>query len=722
MPRGLKTSSREHFRSYAEAALQYRVAGWRGVLPLPPGKKSPPPTGYTGDGRWPTTPELDEWARRRPDGNIALRLPKDVVGIDVDHYGTKRGGDTLAELETLCGALPPTWRSSARALPSGIRLFRVPEDVMLPSQAGKDIDIIQFGHRYLCVWPSVNPGTETQYQWYDPDGIACGPPKPQDLPNLPAKWCTHLESLAAGRRSFIAGSPASAVRGSMSPAVQKVLAETLLELPGGRHDAATRCTMRLEGLERSGHPGVTEARNALGEVFCQLVRDRASEDEARREYEDLIGSAAKKFSAEAWIWPTSEAPPVLTQAALPGLVGDVVATILPETEADAAALAADMLVSFGSAVGPGPHAFAGGREHPARLNMVLVGATSRGRKGTARAEIDRPFSLADPDWSTRCLAGLSTGEGLINNLHSEIQRCRSQEFVGESDDGVGAGWGHPEPDLRRLVVEPEFARVLGCFHREHNTLSAVLRDIYDSGSVAVLTRGNPLRVDGAHVSIIGHITQEELRRKLSSTEMANGFANRFLYVVTTRSKLLPSGGNLPDQEIARLGDEIRRHLDKARSVGRIVRTPEAEERWHDLYAIMADADIGGLVGAVTARAEAQVLRLSLTYALMSDEPARIDLEDLEAAWAMWQYCERSAAAIWGRADGDRDSERLSQALKEAGENGLSMTEVSALFGRNRTSTHIERMLEKLEQDDKISRRQVPTGGRPKDVVVIREPC
>src|SRR5690606_17877451 len=112
---------------YAEAAGLYYQAGWRGVLPLPPGQKIPPPKGTTGhSGLWPSWPDIQAWADENPTGNIALRLPNTVVGIDVDHYEEKRGGDTLAEAERRWGALPPTVRSTARIDGiSGIRLFRI---------------------------------------------------------------------------------------------------------------------------------------------------------------------------------------------------------------------------------------------------------------------------------------------------------------------------------------------------------------------------------------------------------------------------------------------------------------------------------------------------------------------------------------------------------------------------------------------------------------------
>lgn len=93
---------------YAEAYPIYLAGGWPSVLPLKGSTKEPPPGGFTGyKDRYPTHEEMEAWARRFPAGNIALRLPPTVVVLDVDHYGDKHGGDTLAEAERRWGALPP---------------------------------------------------------------------------------------------------------------------------------------------------------------------------------------------------------------------------------------------------------------------------------------------------------------------------------------------------------------------------------------------------------------------------------------------------------------------------------------------------------------------------------------------------------------------------------------------------------------------------------------
>src|SRR5512133_2871341 len=105
---------------YRTGAPLYLQAGWAGVIPLPPKKKSAPPGGYTGwNGKDPSSKMIETWCNEtvgvyQAASNIAIHMPDGVVGIDVDHYGGKTGGATLAALEQELGALPPTHISTAR--------------------------------------------------------------------------------------------------------------------------------------------------------------------------------------------------------------------------------------------------------------------------------------------------------------------------------------------------------------------------------------------------------------------------------------------------------------------------------------------------------------------------------------------------------------------------------------------------------------------------------
>ena len=88
-----------------------------------------------------------------------------------------------------------------------------------------------------------------------------------------------------------------------------------------------------------------------------------------------------------------------------------------------------------------------------------------------------------------------------------------------------------------------------------------------------LTKNSRAEATGAHVSIIGHITRDELRRYLDATERANGFGNRFLWVCVRRSKELPDGGGPVD--MGKLGDRLLRAVEHARTVGEMRRDEEA---------------------------------------------------------------------------------------------------------------------------------------------------
>ena len=189
---------------YARAVHIYRQAGWHGTLPLGsrPGVKFPPPSGWTGHGApYPSAADVAAWSETHGNRNIGLRMPPGVIGLDVDDYGDKTGAATLAELEQRYGPLPPTWVSSARPAPSGIRFYRIPHEragvINWPGEAGKFIEIIQPGHRYAVVWPSTNPeAAGAEYQWRAPDGYALKDqwqiPLISELPALPVRWIEGL--------------------------------------------------------------------------------------------------------------------------------------------------------------------------------------------------------------------------------------------------------------------------------------------------------------------------------------------------------------------------------------------------------------------------------------------------------------------------------------------------------------------------------------------------
>jgi hypothetical protein len=247
-----------------------------------------------------------------------------------------------------------------------------------------------------------------------------------------------------------------------------------------------------------------------------------------------------------------------------------------------------------------------------------------------------------------------------------------------------------------LVIEPEFASALAVMERHGNTLSSLVRKAWDGDKLATLTRNSPLTATDAHISAIGHITEAELKARLTSTDAANGFANRFLFPLVKRSKLLPFGGDISDEVIEGLGKELAEILwrDIPQFPLSIGMTNQAAAAGRQAYERLSAAN-PGLFGAVTARAEAQTLRLAMIYALLDGE-RNIDVDHLAAGMAVWEYCEASAALIFGKAAGDAVADEILRALKQASEDGLTRTVIRDLFGRNQTAGRIEMALGSLQ--------------------------
>lgn len=386
--------------------------------------------------------------------------------------------------------------------------------------------------------------------------------------------------------------------------------------------------------------------------------------------------------------------PVLDRSALEGLPGRVVEAVDPYTEADPAAVLCTFLTAFGSAVGSGPSFAVGADCHRSNLFAVLVGQSSKARKGSSWSPIRALFALADPTWTeTRIVSGLGSGEGLVHAVRDPLVR-----------DGQTLDAG--EPDKRALVLATEFSAVLRVISRQGSTLSPVLRDAWDRGDLRVTTKNAPIRATGAHVSILAHVTETELRRELTDTEAASGFGNRFLWIAVRRSKLLPEPD--PFDRVDGLARDIRRALETARAIVTVERDADARALWLTRYAHLS-RDRFGLAGSLTDRAEAQVVRLALLYALAAGSRT-VRGEHLESALALWDYAERSADRLFGSATGDPLADEIETAVRRRG--ALTRTDIRDLFSRHGTSHRIETALTILVDLGRLRKTVIPTGGRP----------
>ena len=419
--------------------------------------------------------------------------------------------------------------------------------------------------------------------------------------------------------------------------------------------------------------------------------------------------AADDAQYDAVPWPDSMNP-----AAFYGIAGEFVKVVDPITEADPAALLMSFIATFGAVVGRGPFVEAGGVRHGTNLFVCLVGNTAKGRKGTSWGPVERILFGLDEDFAReKTPNGLSSGEGLIWTVRDAITKTQAKRINGKRVDGEYEEVTEDPgvSDKRLLLVESEMGQTLQVLRREGNTLSPVLRQIWDGKEcLQSLVKTNKAKATGAHIGMIGHVTKAELIENFSAVEILNGLGNRFLWVCVRRSKLLPHGGKMSQEEAARIISQVAQAVAFAKMGPEVGRSPEYLKLWERIYPILTAEKVGNW-GSATGRAEAQVTRLATIFALM-DSTDTISADHLKAAVAVWEYCDASARFIFGGQVYDAKAARVLEALKGG---PLSQTEIIRKMGGHLSGQALRIKLEGLSAAKKIGFRECDSGGVRKKI-------
>lgn len=282
---------------YPEIAPDLLSSGWI-PLPLPAGQKASPPHGYTGAGGVVASgPDVYAWveAPEHAQGNTAVRMPLDVVGLDVDQYvkdgRQKIGYDTWLALCQTHGEPPQTWVVTSRDDGmSGVRLYRLPTGVDQADLGGGfgGIDVLRWGHRYMVAPGSLHPDTGQTYRCYrEETGEVVDLPHVGDLPVLPRAWFDRFVKTAQSAASgslvqelvFPTGAPCQAVSGALLAFLGA------LQTSGTRHDTARDAVLAIVRLGEQGHTGADRALKEAAAAFMAEVGadpNRRAGDEFRR--------------------------------------------------------------------------------------------------------------------------------------------------------------------------------------------------------------------------------------------------------------------------------------------------------------------------------------------------------------------------------------------------------------------------------------------------------
>ena len=394
--------------------------------------------------------------------------------------------------------------------------------------------------------------------------------------------------------------------------------------------------------------------------------------------------------------------PVPDAAMYAGVLGDMVHMANPTTEADPVGVYASLLAMAGAAIGSDAYVQIGNTRHPLFVWPLLFGNTGSGRKGEATNTARTFFRNAYPATDEFMVTGLSSGEGLI-------ERIRDPED--EEDDG-GSN------DKRLLVVEPEFAQVMARAKREGSTLAAVLRQAWDGGALSVLNRAH-LKASGSHVAIIGHITPLEFRIKLAEADMAGGTYNRFLPFFVDRSKRLPLPSGLSAEQIAPLAQRLAQGITAAKGIHQIGLDREAIALWTaEIYEELTTYDDEAAVYTQFIQRAAPYCRRIAALSAALDGRRMVSKDDLAAASATVRYSIASAKYILGRTSRNPNLDKVRRAIGAAGSDGLTRSEISALFSRNMPKDALDTLLDEILSSGEVETFARATGGRP--AVAYRE--
>ena len=403
------------------------------------------------------------------------------------------------------------------------------------------------------------------------------------------------------------------------------------------------------------------------------------------------------------------APP--SPEAFVGPLGDLTRAIAPHVPWDPVAFHFQALVALGNYLGFAPYVADGASQRRANMFLAVVGGTASG-KGSSWAFVDWLMNRVDPQWcNDRVITAVGSGEGLLSKITDPVFTLNPR------GDEVLAIEG--SPDKRVLYVEEELGALFNKMVAQES-VEKMITKAWDSGALETATKKESMRCAAPHVSIVGHITPDELFDRLDKRLLDNGFSNRWLYVLIKRTAVVPRPR--PPQELPQVVAAADRVVSAARDAaanwsGEVSLSPGAAQVFDETYEVMAAQRFAGAVGKQSARWAPQMFKLALVFAALSGS-VQISREDLLAARAVWAYAHRSSVAFLSGMTGNEYADRLLAMWRETDYADLTLTDIDDMFSKHMSAHKRAKMLDRLARDGLITRAvaQSPRGGRPATVI------
>jgi len=300
-----------------------------------------------------------------------------------------------------------------------------------------------------------------------------------------------------------------------------------------------------------------------------------------------------------------------------GRLRAVVTSLAPHGEWSPVGLLGGLLCAF-SAMLPETRVQRGSGHMPLMLHVLLCGGTGEG-KGQS--------------WSTAAAVARDANSGFM-----------AGNIINGVTGGAGLIQAVADRDGHALILDTEYARVLRAGRRQAN-LSQVLRDLWDGATVATSRAKEPVQVDDPRVSIMGHITPEEFRASMSSTERDGGSYNRLLILPVQQVRWLSERDRMPAHLIPEAGELFARAIRHGRRVGTVTLSDDAYDVADIIRQdLLTKARESEDLKPFAARCNEQTRRIAALFALF-DLRSEITPDDLEAAARLVTYSIKSVETI-----------------------------------------------------------------------------
>lgn len=393
--------------------------------------------------------------------------------------------------------------------------------------------------------------------------------------------------------------------------------------------------------------------------------------------------------------------PQINEDAFYGLAGNFINEVAKHSEASRAALLFQFLVEVGNILGDKFYKPIGGASIHTNEFCIIIGDTSKARKGTSLKAINFFMKkIWKETFSRRIINGLSTGEGIIWSLRDPIYETYENKQGERKTKLIDPGVEFKSA----IFIEQEFSKLLKVGKRESNNVSEVLRDAWDLEVLQSLSKTQPARATNTFISLIGHITSEEFLKSISQVDRSNGFLNRFLFCHSFRDKIISNPINFEtlSSQMSSLTDLycLKSFIDNSDRT-EITLSLDAQAWWDKFYTEYGSSP-DGLYPEIKARTENHIMKIAMIYALL-DLSYVVNVNHLKAARAVVDYSNDTVDYIFTKEE-KRESNNEKKILEFIKLQGgkVSRTDISyKLFFKKAKSDQINSYRDKLIQLGKI---------------------